>query len=162
MGSVFDAVSAIRAVREFDGRELGEAPLRRILEAARLTASAGNRQPWKFVVVRGRERLRELGGLLETGPYTAQAGAAVIVAYEKSAHLAVSDASRAIQSMLLVAWDEGVVSNWVGFAGMDEVRRFAGLGENYDVLAVLPLGYAAKPVRPGKKRKPWAEVVEGL
>lgn len=162
MGSVFDAVSSLRAVREFDGRELDEAPLRRILGAARLTASASNRQPWKFVVVRGPDRLRELAALLSTGPYTAQAGAAVIVGYEKGAHLAVADASRAIQSMVLVAWDEGIASNWVGFAGMDEVRRFAGLSDEYDVLGVLPFGYPAKPVKPGKKRKPWEEVVSGL
>ena len=158
---VFDAVRTVLAVRDFDDRPLPDGLLDRIAESAHLTASASNMQPWHFVVVHERERLQELGRLVRTGPYTASAGAAVIVAYEISNRLALSDASRAIQSMILTAWAEGVGSNWTGFAGgLDGVRQAFGLPDSYDVLAVVPFGYPKRKLGLGKKkRKPIGEVV---
>lgn len=157
---VFDAVRTVLAVRDFDDRPLPEGLLDRIAESAHLTASAGNSQPWHFVVVSNRERLQELGRLVRTGPYTANAAAAVIVAHEKASSIAVSDASRAIQSMILTAWAEGVGSNWTGFAGLDGVRQAFGLPDSYNVLAVVPFGYPRRKLGLGKKkRKPIGEVV---
>ena len=81
---VFEAVRTILAVREYRDEEVPEDVLRRCVEAAHLSASAMNRQPWHFVLVRRRETLRELGGLVTTGPYIAGAAAAVVVAVEKA------------------------------------------------------------------------------
>lgn len=149
------------AVREYESRELPDAVTRRIVEAAYLTASAGNRQPWHFVLVRDRDALRTLGSLVRTGPYIANAAAAVIVAYEKdNREIGISDGSRAIQSMMLAAWGDGVASNWTGFAGrLDEVRKEFGLPDTYDVLAVIAFGYPKRKVLGRKKRKPFSEVV---
>jgi len=156
---VFEAVRTVMAVREYQDKELPDDVVRRIAEAAHLTASASNAQPWHFVVVRDRERLGKLASMLRTGPYVASASGAVIVAYEKENRLAVSDASRAIQSMLLTAWGDGVGSNWVGFAGMDAVRKEFGLPDAYDVLAVVPLGYPKRKILGKKRRKPFNQVV---
>ncbi|MGH7765049.1 MAG: nitroreductase family protein [Candidatus Dormibacteraceae bacterium] len=161
LNPVFDAVRTVLAVREFDDRPLPEGLLDRIAQSAHLTASASNLQPWHFVMVDRREHLQELGRLVRTGPYTANAAAAVIVAFEKSNVLAISDASRAIQSMMLTAWAEGVGSNWTGFAGrLDGVRQEFGLPDGYDVLAVVPFGYPKRKLGLGKKkRKPIGDVV---
>jgi len=134
---VFEAVRTILAVREYADRDLPEDVVGRIVEAGRLTASGSNVQPWHFVLVRQRDALRKLGGLVRTGPYTATAAAAVIVAYEKEkGEIGLSDASRAIQSMMLSAWGDGVASNWTGFAGrLDNVRTEFGLPDTYEVLA---------------------------
>ncbi len=148
------------AVRDFREDALPDDVVRRIAEAARLTASSRNGQPWHFIVVRERESLRELGSLIRTGPYIAGAAAAVIVAYERSSVFGVSDASRAVQSMILAAWGDGVGSNWTGFGGLEEVRRRFGLPDGYDVLAVVPFGYPKRKIGLGKKkRKPLGEVV---
>lgn len=160
--AVFEAVRTVLAIRDFDGKELPPDVVRRIAEAAHLTGSASNMQPWHFVVVRDREGLRKLGSLVRTGPYTARAAAAVIVAYEKeSGQYGLSDATRAIQSMILAAWGEGVASNWTGFAPMEAVRQEFGLPDTYDVLGVLPFGYPKRKVVGKKKRKPFDEVVSG-
>src|SRR4030088_171631 len=107
---VFDVARTVLAVREFQDKPIPDEVLRRIVEAARLSASSINQQPGHFVLVRSREALRELGGLVRTGRYIADAGAAVVVAYEKKSPYGVSDCSRAIQSMVLVAWADGVGS----------------------------------------------------
>lgn len=157
---VFDAVRTVLAVREFDDKPLADDVVGRIAEAAHLSASASNLQPWHFVVVRNPERIRELGSLVRTGPYIAGAAGALIVAVEKANKLAVSDASRAIQNVVLTAWADGVGSNWTGFGGLEEVRKKFGLPDTYDVLAVIPLGYPKRKLGLGKKkRKPIGEVV---
>jgi nitroreductase len=156
--SVFDAVSTVMAIRDYQQKPIPDDVVARIVEAGRLTASAGNVQEWQFVVVRDPENLRALGSLVRTGPYIAKSVLAIVVAYAKDSRSGVSDSSRAIQSMLLTAWAEGVGSNWTGFGGLEGVRTKVGLPDRYEVLAVLPFGYPARPVKGRKRRKPLSEV----
>src|SRR2546427_469390 len=155
---VFDAVRTVLAVRSYKEKPVPRDIVRRIVEAGRLTGSSMNGQPWHFVVVEDRDTLRQLGRLARSGPYIAQAPLAIVVAIEKT-RFAVSDASRAVQSMILTAWSEGVGSNWVGFLGMTEVKGLLGIPEELDVLAIVPFGYPGRAAGRGKKqRKPLAEV----
>jgi nitroreductase len=155
---VYDAIRTLLAVRRYQARPVPDAVIRRILEAGRLTGSGMNGQPWHFIVVREADTLRRLGALASSGSYVAQAPLAIVVATERS-RFAVSDASRAIQSMLLAAWADGVGSNWVGFGGLDTVRAVLDIPARLDVLAILPFGYPARAVGRGKKqRKPLREV----
>ena len=135
-----------------------DAVTRRIVEAGRLTGSGMNGQPWHFIVIRDGETLRRLGALASSGPYVAKAPLAIVVATERS-RFAVSDASRAIQSMLLAAWADGVGSNWVGFGGLENVKAFLDIPAGLDVLAILPFGYPVRAAGRGKKaRKSLREV----
>lgn len=155
---VFEAVRTVLAVRQYQATPVPPAIIRRIVEAGRLTGSSINQQPWQFIVVEERATLRELGALIRTGPYLAQAPLAIVVAIEHTRY-AVSDGSRAIQSMLLTAWAEGVGSNWVGFTGLSEVSALLGIPAELEVLAVLSFGYPARELGRGhKKRKSLAEV----
>ena len=155
---VFEAIRAMLAVRRYQDKAVPEATVHRIVEAGRMTGSAKNMQPWHFIVVQDRETLRQLGAMARTGPYVAQAPVAIVVAVDKTP-FAVSDASRAIESMMLTAWADGVGSNWVGFGGMADVKRLLDIPSTLDVLAILPFGYPAQPVGRGKKqRKPLAAV----
>ena len=118
----------VLAVRHFKDTPIPEPIVRQIVDAGRLTASASNRQPWHFIVVRDKETLHRLGQLASTGPYIAQAPLAIVVAMDSSP-LAISDGSRAIQDMILAAWSQGVGSNWVGFNNLPEVNRPLGIPE---------------------------------
>ena len=118
---VFEAVRTLLAVRSYQDKAVPEDSLRRILEAGRLTGSSMNGQPWHFLVVQNRDTLRQLGSLLRTGPYVAQAPLAIVVVIDHTTY-AISDASRAIQSMLLTAWTDGLGSNWVGFGDLDDIK----------------------------------------
>jgi nitroreductase len=150
----FDTIRTLLAIRQYQSKPVPAATLRRVVEAGRLTGSAKNLQPWHFVVVEDRATLQKLGALARTGAHVAHAAAAVVVAVDKTP-FAVSDASRAIQSMLLAAWADGVGSNWVGFGGLEEVKTLLGIPAKLDLLAILPLGYPARVVGRGKKdRKP--------
>ncbi len=154
----FEAVRTVMAVRAYDDRPIPAESVRRIVEAARLTASSMNAQPWHFIVVEDREQLRKLGAAVGPGPYIADAALAVVVVLERS-QFAVSDASRAVQSMVLTAWAEGIGSNWAGFFGLEAVRPLLGIPESLDVLVVVPFGYPAHALVGSKRRKPLGEVV---
>jgi nitroreductase len=155
---VFDAVRTVLAVRKFQDKPIPEPIVHQIVEAGRLTASSQNGQPWHFIVVQNKETLRQLGALAPTGPYIAQAPLAIVVAMEQSP-FAVSDGSRAIQSMMLTAWAHGIGSNWVGFNNLKQVNSVLGIPEGIDILAIVVFGYPAKAIGKGqKKRKPLGEV----
>ena len=148
----FEAVRTILAVRDYDDKPVPPETVRRIVEAGRLTGSSMNRQPWHFIVVQERNMLRKLGALATTGPYIADAALAIVVAIQRTP-FSVSDGSRAIQSMMLTAWSEGVGSNWVGFMGMTDIKPLLGIPDDLDVLAIVPLGYPARPVGKGRKNR---------
>src|SRR2546430_211112 len=80
---VFDAVRTMVAVREYADRPVPDDVVGRIAEAAHLSASSMNGQPWHFVVVRDHDRLQQLARLAKTGPYISGAALAVAVAAEK-------------------------------------------------------------------------------
>jgi nitroreductase len=101
---VFEAIRTVLAVRQFRDQAVPEPIIKQIIEAGRLTASGSNSQPWRFIVVENKQTLRQLGTLAKTGPYIAQAPLAIVVGVEKNSPLGVSDASRAIQDMILTAW----------------------------------------------------------
>ncbi|CCF85601.1 nitroreductase family protein [Nitrolancea hollandica] len=156
----FEDIRTILPVRSYQDTPVPEEVVRRIVEAARLTASSINLQPWHFIVVEEKETLRQLGRLARTGPYIAEAPLAVVVAIDKDSRFGVSDASRAIQDMMLAAWAEGIGSNWVGFGGLEAVGRLLDIPAGMEVLAIIPFGYPAEAIGRGKKkRKPLNEVV---
>lgn len=155
---VFEAVRTVLAVRSYRPKPIPPALVSRIVEAGRLTGSSMNQQPWHFVVVEQRDMLLRLGALAKSGPYVAQASLAVVVAVERT-RFAVSDGSRAIQSMILTAWSEGVGSNWIGFMGPSAVKEPLGIPEELDVLGIVAFGYPARRLGRGiKQRKPLAGV----
>ncbi len=155
---VFEAVRTVLAVRSYKQTPVPADTVRRIVEAGRLTASSMNGQPWHFIVLEDRETLKKLGQAAKTGPYIAQAPLAIAIVIDKS-KFAVSDGSRAIQSMILTAWSEGIASNWVGFMGPNEIKPILGIPEDLDLLAILPFGYPTVAHSKGKKqRKPLSAV----
>jgi nitroreductase len=156
---VFAAVRTALAVREFADKPVPPDAALRIVEAAWLSPSAANRQPWHFIAVDDREALRQLGGVAKSGPYIAGAPFAVAVCVEDT-DFAVSDASRAVQSMVLTAWSEGIGSNWAGFRNLEGAKPILGIPDNLEILCIVPFGYPARSVGKGKKqRKPFEQVV---
>ena len=155
---VFDAVRTALAVRQFQDKPIPEPIVHQIIEAGHLTASAANGQPWHFIIVQDKETLRQLGALAKTGPYIAQAPLAIVVATEQSP-FGISDASRAIQSMILTAWSHGVGSNWVGFHNLSQVNPVLGIPQEIEILGIVPFGYPVASIGKGhKKRKPLSAI----
>jgi nitroreductase len=149
-GSVWDAISSRRVVRRFADRPLDEAHLERILNAGRRANSSKNQQRWAFIVVRDRERLRELAAV---GPWAGHvAGAAAVVALvtpdpaRTGIPLSIMfDLGMAADSMILTAWELGIGSVPATVYQHDLARRILGYPEDHHCEFLLSLGYPADP-----------------
>lgn len=156
--NVSEAIRTLLAVRSYRPDPIPDQVLTKILEAGRLTASAMNRQPWGFVVVRDRETLNKLAELASTGPYIAEAPLAIAVVVPDK-RFGLMDGARAAQDMMLAAWGEGVGSNWVGTPGSQPVGELLDVPEGQIVLTVIAFGYPRQQLGKGRKnRKPLSEV----
>jgi nitroreductase len=156
---VFEAARTVLAVRAYQDKPVPADVINRIVESARLTASSSNRQPWHFIVVEDRETLQQLGVLCTSGPYIAEAAFAIVVGVNADSRSGTADAARAIQTMVLTAWEAGVGSNWVGAGQAPALKTLLGVPETVNLVAVLPFGYPAQRIGLGRKdRKPLSEV----
>jgi len=155
---VFDAIKTMLAVRDYQPKPIPDEIVTRILEAARLTGSSRNRQQWDFVVVRNPATLQRLGQLAAYGGYIANAPLAIAVVVPDNPGGTI-DGTRAIQDMMLTAWDAGIGSNWVGNLDTLEIKQLLNIPAERMVLTVVPFGYPAQAVGAGiKDRKALAEV----
>jgi nitroreductase len=126
-----------------DTRRYADSPIpndveRRILEAGRLSGSARNRQPWRFLLVESADRREQLAAAVYAGENVR--GAQLVVAITGSGGL---DTGRCVQNMMLAAWNEGLASCPNGIADADAARAALGLGADDAVATVLTFGYPA-------------------
>lgn len=149
----FLAIASKRDTRRYADRQVPEEVARRILEAGRVSGSARNRQPWRFVVVESagpRERL----AAAVYAPENVR-GAQLVVAIVGSGGL---DTGRCAQNMMLAAWNDGVASCPNGIADPDASREALGLVGDDQAATVLTFGYPATG-HTGEKRsaEEWLE-----
>ena len=132
---IFDAIATRRSVRKYTDRPVTDEDIRTVLEAAMMAPSAGNAQPWHFVVVRDaalRARVAELN-VYAAMARTAPAGILVCgdLHLEKYPGFWVQDCSAAIQNLLLAAHGLGLGAVWTGIHPVAEreegFRRTFGL-----------------------------------
>lgn len=160
--NAYDVLITRLETREFaEDHTIPGTVIRQIVEAGRLAPSAMNQQPWKFVIIREREKLSKLAEINASARYVGNAAFAVAV-YVKESRFGEIDAIRAITQMQLAAWlldpPVGSCFNW----GWD-ATQVAGLIEppkNRKLVTIIPFGYPRTPNFQGKKsRKFWEEVV---
>jgi nitroreductase len=141
------AIASRRDVKRYAPRPVPDEVIRRILDAGRLAGSAGNRQPWRFLVVDDRSLVERLAA--EVFEPDNVLGAALVVAVTvRGRGLAFFDGGRAVQSMFLAAWNEGVAASPNGLPDRERTGAVLGVDEDEQVLVVLSFGYPARPVDP--------------
>ncbi len=142
-----------REVRRYQDRPIPEAVLAQILEAGRASGSSRNRQPWRFIVITDRTRLRDVSTFMARPVNVSDAAAAIVIALANAR--AAFDGGRTAQNMMLAAWTLGVGT--CPNTPMDEAALKAALGlpEEMAVPTVLSLGYpAAGERRPLRRADP--------
>ena len=161
----WEAIASRRNVRAFDDRPIAAADLDRILEAGRRSPSSQNWQPWDFIVVTDRARLRELAGVWRGAGHVAGSAATIVVigpAADNEFGRAQFDLGQATMSMLLAAADLGIGSCHAGVADLDLARELLGFPADRDWAFLIALGYPAdRPLIPVRnpRRRPFGEVV---
>ena len=155
------AIAARHSTRSFADKLIPRELLEKIVDAARLAPSALNYQPWEFIVVTDRERLRALAEVASSnGKYLAEASACIAV-FCKDTRYYLEDGCAASATALIAAASLGVQSCWV--AGdkksyCEAVSKLLAVPENFRLVSLLALGFSKGPHEPSPKR-PATEVL---
>jgi nitroreductase len=154
MNSRLAPIFTRRSVRRFTGGAVTDAEMRDLLEAAMAAPSACAKDPWHFVVLRGRDALERLAGGLPNGQMLRQADAAIVVCGDPArAHgnlesYLIQDCSAAIENVLLAATLLGLGACWLGVHPRHErvahVRRCCGVPAGVLPVAAIALGRLAE------------------
>lgn len=157
----------LRAVRSFRPDPVPQEVVDDILEVARWSGSASNRQPWEIVVVRERDTLAALADVEGYAGHLARAplGMVLAMAGERTEQEAY-DEGRLTERIMLAAWAHGVGSGigWIVGSGREAARDLLGIPPGRTVRTAISLGYpddaARRPrTRAGQARKPLSEIV---
>ena len=160
---VFEAIKNRRSVRAFTREEVSEEEVKRLIDAARWAPSAGNIQPWEFIVVRGTKIKRRLVVAALDQTFIEEAPVVVVVcADERQSSMGygsrgltlycLQDTAAAIQNMLLAAYALGLATCWIGAFYEEEARQVLKIPFGVRPVAIIPVGHPAeKPNTPPKK-----------
>ena len=157
---VLEAIKKRRSIRRFRLETIPDETLRLILEAGRLAPSAGNRQPWRFIMVKDAERKRALAEATDSYLFIADAPVIIVTLGDPNASLRwfKQDPMIAIEHMVLAATALGYGSCWIGGFDEEEVKRVLRVPERLAVIAMLPIGVPGESPPP-RPRKALREIV---
>jgi len=151
--------------RSYKDTPVPEEKLKSILEAAWLSPSASNRQPYKFIIVKDKERRAKLAEAAAGQSFIATAAiiiAGVSLEPERIMSCQVPtyavDLAIAMEHIALQAAAEGLGTCWIGAFSQQEAKKILEVPEEYKIVALMPLGYPADSPGP-KDRKSLDELV---
>jgi nitroreductase len=160
---VLKTIETRRSVRKYKPISVPESALKKILDAGRVAPSAGNKQPWGFVVVRDVERKKKLAEAARNQMWTADAGAFLAVFSDPTfspggyGKWNERDPMIAVENMILAAWSLGYGTCWIGAFEEERVKLLLGIPDDKRVICLLPMGVPAETPDP-KPRRAFNEV----
>ena len=132
-----------------------------MLETARLSPSACNLQPWRFIVIRNVEVKTRLRAAYDADWFVNAPIIIVACAVPKEAWRRADgeeywkvDVAIAMQSLILVATELGLGTCWIASFNEKKTKKVLGIPSNWRVLAMTPLGYPAEEKGEVINRKP--------
>ena len=159
---MLDLIHARRSIRAYTPEAVSDDDIAEILDAAMAAPSAGNQQPWHFVVIRDRALLAAVPGFHPHARMAPQAPVAILVcgdpALERHAGYWVQDCSAATENLLLAAAAKGLGAVWCGVHPREErvegFRRLLGLPAQVVPFAFVPIGHPAESKAPARRFNP--------
>ena len=150
--NLLDALRNRRSIRTYKKQDLPPGIVEQLLEAASLAPSAGNVQPWEFVVASTQKTKMDLSQAAFGQKDLQEASVVIVVcADEKRAAesygargktlYCLQDTSAAIQNILLTACSLGLGTCWIGAFKEDEVRKVINAPKDMRPVALIPVGY---------------------
>ena len=138
-----------RSIRKYTDEPVTREQLHEIIKAGTMAPSGMNNQPWRFVTIQNKETLQKLAQLTKYSHVVGKAAACIAVFVDKTAmYHEVKDhqsMGACIQNLLLASHGMGLGGVWLGeiLKSAKEVRELCGLTDQYELMAVVSLGYPA-------------------
>ncbi|MDE6574321.1 MAG: nitroreductase family protein [Muribaculaceae bacterium] len=165
LNNAIENIMTRSSIRAYTSQNISDGLMDTLLRAAMAAPTAGNKQPWRFVVIRDTTTLRYIAANFGPMKMMNTANAAVVVCGDMNDTFPgngrdywVQDASAATENLLLAAHASGLGAVWCGVYPMPE--RVAAFSELLKLPAdIIPLncvalGYPQEPGQPKDKWKP--------
>jgi len=166
---VLEAIRGRRSVRVFTDQPVSDEEVKTLIDAALNAPSAGNIQPWEFIVIKKAEVKRRLVVAALNQTFIEQAPVVIVICANTKASgsgyggrgvtlYCIQDTATATQNILLAAFSMGLGTCWIGAFKEEEVRAVLGIPEGFRPVAIIPVGHGmGNP--PKHPRRPLNEVV---
>ena len=153
--STFETIKSRRSIRKYSTRKIEDEKLNKIFEAGRLAPSWQNKQCWRFIVIQNKETINKLAlksGFISKANFFIKDAPVVIVVCANPRNSGkmngqnyyLVDTAIAFQQMMLVAWEMGIGSCWLGAFNEEKVKLILSIPQEIKVVALSPFGYPAK------------------
>ena len=150
---LLQAIKGRRSIRAFKKQNVPEEIVEKLIDAASWAPSAGNIQPWEFVIVRKPAVKKKLAQAALNQEFVEEAPVVIVVcADEKRSSMGyglrggtlycIQDTAAATQNILLTAYSLGLGACWVGAFNEDEAKKVMNAPEEIRPVAIIPVGYA--------------------
>jgi nitroreductase len=147
-----EAIKKRRSIRAFKKQDVPEEIVEKLIDAARWASSAGNIQPWEFVIIRNHDVKEELVKAADQAFVEEAPVVIVVCANEKLSSMGygvrgrtlycIQDTAAAIQNILLTAHSLGLGSCWIGAFNEYKVKKAVNAPKGIRPIAIIPVGYA--------------------
>lgn len=163
--STIEDIMTRTSVRSYSDRPVGKETVDTLLRAAMAAPTAGNKQPWRFVVIDDKEILQSIGENFHTMTQAKNAALAVIMCGDTEATFSgdaigywIQDVAAASENLLLAAHAVGLGAVWCGIypqmARVEQFSRMLNLPSNIVPMACICIGYPQGQTLPKDKWKP--------
>jgi len=161
---VLEAIKGRRSVRAFKSdKNVSEKTVEELIDAARWAPSAGNIQPWEFIVVRKPETKSRLAEAAFKQSFIDEAPVVIVVCADENrsslgygqrgkTFYCIQDTAAAIQNIHLAAYSLGLGTCWVGAFEEEGAREILKIPQGIRPVALIPVGHPLKFPSPRTKR----------
>jgi len=161
---VLKAIRNRRSIRAFTDETVTEEEVEKLIEAARWAPSAGNLQPWEFIIVRDPKIKQGLSKAAFNQEFVNEASVVIVVCANpmRSAQrygsrginlYCLQDTAAATQNILLAAYAMGLATCWVGAFDEQKAKEALGVPEGVRPIAIVPVGHSAEQPRMRSRRQ---------
>jgi nitroreductase len=164
---VFEAIRARKSVRSFLDKPVEDEKLLVVLEAGRIAPSAGNRQEWRFIVVRDNKLRTRLGEAANGQSFVGRAPVVIVACAESDGNIMscgppsyLIDVAIALDHISLAAVELGLGTCWIGAFNEKKVKEILAIPDEIRVVELMPLGYPIHQLVKEKSRLPLKSIVK--
>ena len=160
---VLEAIKGRRSIRAFKKNDVPNEMVEKLIDAARWAPSAGNIQPWEFILVRKPEIKRALADAALDQTFIEEAPIVIVACANENRSsqryelrgknlYCIQDTAAAIQNILLTAYSLGLSTCWIGAFREEEAREILKIPQGIRPVAIIPVGYPAEAPSPPSGR----------
>jgi len=147
-----DAILSRRSIRKYLKKQIPEKLIKNLLEAAMAAPSAGNEQPWHFIVIDDTNILCEIPNFHNHAEMLKEASVGVLVCLDKNLEkhegMGIQDCSAATENILIAVQAYGLGAVWLGVYPrkdrIDGLRKLLNIPDHIIPFSLISIGYPAE------------------